>query len=74
MASTRPVPALDRLSLRHARPRPRRALRRDPRRFGQRGIVCATAVAVPASSLSDDLRLFAATFAAGFLFVSVLIA
>ena len=43
------------------------------RRFG-RGPVRAMAVATTKqSSLVDDLRLFAATFAAGFLFVSILI-
>jgi len=45
----------------------------DPRRFGRR----AVAIPVPApqpASFSDDLRLFGMTFAAGFLFVSILIA
>ena len=40
----------------------------DPRCFGR--AVCAHA---DGRSLSDDARLFTATFAAGFLFVSILI-
>jgi hypothetical protein len=44
----------------------------DPRRFGRRAL--AVAVAAPRqSALGDDLKLFALTFAAGFLFVSILI-
>jgi len=35
--------------------------------------VRAEAPATPASGLADDLRLFAVTFAAGFLFVAILI-
>jgi hypothetical protein len=43
------------------------------RRFG-RGPLRALAVAAPEGrGIGDDLRLFAATFAAGFLFVSILI-
>jgi len=43
------------------------------RRFG-RGPARAVEQAAPASTdWTDDLRLFAATFAAGFLFVSILI-
>ena len=43
------------------------------RRFG-RGPVRAIAVAAPDErAIGDDFRLFAATFAAGFLFVSILI-
>lgn len=43
------------------------------RRFG-RGPVRAIAQSMPQSAgWADDLRLFAATFAAGFLFVSILI-
>ena len=47
-----------------------------PRRFG-RGPpkqIAAQAVAARAPLLSDDLKLFATTFAAGFVFVSVLLA
>lgn len=44
----------------------------DPRRFGRRPI--AVAAAVPAKpGLNDDFKLFALTFVAGFLFVSILI-
>jgi hypothetical protein len=42
-----------------------------PRRFG-RG-QARTLVFEPASSRADDLKLFAATFLAGFVFVSILI-
>jgi hypothetical protein len=44
-----------------------------PRRFG-RGQARTLVLGVePASFLSDDLKLFAATFLAGFVFVSILI-
>ncbi len=46
----------------------------DPRRFGRGPTFCGPTEPVRAIGLSDDLRLFAVTFAAGFLFVSVLIA
>jgi len=45
----------------------------DPRTFGRRGIVACSAEPLPAGNLADDLRLFAVTFAAGFLFVAILI-
>ena len=45
----------------------------DPRVFGRRSIPRLEAQQDRSSTLGDDLRLFAATFAAGFLFVSVLI-
>jgi hypothetical protein len=47
----------------------------DQRRFG-RGPMWTTAMLPesPAIGLGDDLRLFATTFAAGFLFVSLLLA
>jgi hypothetical protein len=52
-----------------------RSWRGDPRRFGR---ACPRAVAVttprPARSLAADLRLFAVTFLAGFLFISILLA
>ena len=52
-----------------------RTWRRDPRRFGRAGQAASVAVAVaPARSLSADLRLFAITFLAGFIFVSILLA
>jgi hypothetical protein len=59
---------------RSSRLAPRHGLRSSNRRFGRRR---PFALAVPAPAprgMSDDLRLFSATFAAGFLFVSVLIA
>ncbi|MFL6850845.1 MAG: hypothetical protein ACJ8EH_08325 [Sphingomicrobium sp.] len=43
-----------------------------PSRFG-RGPVRAMAVTAPNPALSDDVKLFAGTFIAGFLFVSILI-
>ena len=45
----------------------------DPRVFGRRSIPRVEAQPVRSSTLGDDLRLFAATFAAGFLFVYILI-
>ena len=51
----------------------RNTLAIDPREFGRR-LPMAAAIPVPASGLGEDLRLFAVTFAAGFLFVSILIA
>ena len=44
----------------------------DPRSFGRRAIAVAAAAPVQ-PALSDDFKLFAMTFAAGFLFVSILI-
>ena len=50
----------------------RPAIALDPRRFGRRAVALAdTARIKPA--LNDDVRLFALTFVAGFLFVSILI-
>ncbi len=45
----------------------------DPRVFGRRSVTRPEALPDRSSALDDDLRLFAATFAAGFLFVTVLI-
>ena len=45
----------------------------DPRRFG-RGRVRTVTAAAPLAGMNDDLKLFAATFAAGFLVASILIA
>lgn len=51
----------------------RPAFATHPRQFGK-GHARTLALAVePTSTLSDDLKLFAATFVAGFLFVSILI-
>ena len=51
----------------------RPGIARDPRRFG-RSTARACVLARPQRSVGDDFKLFATTFAAGFLFVSVLIA
>ena len=72
MATTRPIAALDASMLRSARSSGRAAPIRA-RRFGKRAPACFEAQTLPAPKAHDDLRLFAATFAAGFLFVSVLI-
>jgi hypothetical protein len=45
----------------------------DPRVFGRRSMPLTEEQPLRSSALGDDVRLFAATFAAGFLFVSVLI-
>jgi hypothetical protein len=44
-----------------------------PRRFGKRQARALAMPSSPAWALSDDFKLFAATFLAGFLFVSILI-
>ena len=44
-----------------------------PRPFGRKGMAVAMA-AVSRSTLADDLKLFAMTFAAGFLFTSLYLA
>jgi hypothetical protein len=46
----------------------------DPRCFGRRSPFVGEAVAVRAPSLSDDLKLFVATYFAGFLAVSIFLA
>ena len=43
------------------------------RHFGRKGLALAVAAA-PTSTLMDDLKLFAMTFAAGFLFTSLYLA
>lgn len=73
MAITRPAAALTRSRLRFARSSSERVAPIDPLLFGRRSPGPSEAQAMPASNLDDDLRLFAVTFAAGFLFVSVLI-
>ena len=45
----------------------------NPRRFGRARAFALAAPAEQAASLSDDFKLFAATFAGGFVFVSILI-
>ena len=48
--------------------------RLDPRTFGRRAPFVGAAVAAPAPVISDDLKLFLATYAAGFLIVSLFLA
>ena len=45
----------------------------DPRRFGRGRQRCLSSVQV-SSAMGEDLKLFATTFVAGFLFVTLLIA
>jgi hypothetical protein len=56
-----------------SRTSPGRAARVDPRVFG-RGRILVVSMPAMAPSISADLKLFATTFLAGFVFVSVLIA
>ena len=51
----------------------RPAIAADPRRFG-RGVRRVLSAGSSAPGLSDDFKLFATTFVAGFLFVSILLA
>jgi hypothetical protein len=51
----------------------RPAIAIDPRVFGRRSMSRPEAQQVRQSAPGEDLRLFAATFAAGFLFVAILI-
>jgi len=52
---------------------PRGLVAADPRRFGRAAAFQLAAPAEQRLSLSDELQLFAATFTAGFVFVSILI-
>ena len=52
----------------------RSAIALDPRLFGRGQTRLLETDTKPAWRLSDDARLFATTFAAGFLFVSIFIA
>ena len=54
-------------------PQPR-VPRRDPRRFGRRGVATLEESQPAKRSRSEEIRLFAMTFAAGFIFMSVFIA
>jgi len=45
----------------------------DPLRFGRRDVQFVDDVPAASAGMSDDLRLFANTFAIGFLFVAVFI-
>jgi hypothetical protein len=51
----------------------RPAIAIDPRRFGRGQLRDLGSVEIQTSSISADLKLFATTFLAGFVFVSVLI-
>ena len=51
----------------------RPAIAMDPRGFG-RGVQRELLAVTPASGLSEDFKLFATTFLAGFVFVSVFLA
>jgi hypothetical protein len=46
----------------------------DPRLFGRRQPFLTEAVAAPAPVISDDVKLFAMTWLAGFLIVSIFLA
>jgi hypothetical protein len=46
----------------------------QPRAFGRRRSFVDGAVAAPAPAISEDVKLFAATYAAGFLFVTLFLA
>ncbi len=46
----------------------------DPRQFGRRTPFLTDAVPLPAPAMSDDLKLFALTYLAGFLIVSIFLA
>ena len=61
-------------SPRHPRVGRRRPVRFHSRRFGRRAPFTVEPKPEPKKAISDDLRLFATTFAGGFLFVSVLLA
>ena len=50
---------------------PRTNLVNDPLLFGRRGLAAVSTVEAKPNSIGEDLRLFAMTFAAGFLFMSV---
>ena len=53
----------------------RPSLATSPRQFGRGPVrVLAAAAPAPAFQLSDEVKLFATTFAAGFLFVGFLLA
>jgi hypothetical protein len=53
---------------------PRALVATDPMRFGRGRLSVAERPEEHGRGASDDVRLFATTFAAGFLFVSILIA
>jgi hypothetical protein len=68
----RAVPVIH--SPRHPRISRRRPARYRSQRFGRRAPFTVAPQPVLRSAISDDMRLFAATFAGGFLFVTILLA
>ena len=62
--------AIKNFNMAHARA----AIALDPRLFGRGQMRSDEPAEKPAWRMSDDVRLFATTFAAGFLFVSIFIA
>ena len=74
MAQRRPAIAFDGLITRWTVAPRRHAVRTDPRRFGRgRMRLLTDSESKPGWTIPDDLKLFAATFIACFLFVSILI-
>lgn len=51
-----------------------RSLPRRSRKFGRRRPFAMAAAAPPATAIGEDFKLFASTWLAGFLFVSLLLA
>jgi hypothetical protein len=68
----RAIPIID--SPRHPRISRRRPARYRSQRFGRRAPFTVAPQPLRARAISDDMRLFATTFAGGFLFVSILLA
>lgn len=74
MAHARAAIATETFGHLHAHTPPGRAARVDPMLFGRGQMRVSEACETRSWRLSDDVKLFATTFAAGFLFVSILIA
>ena len=75
MPLARSAIAFDTSVLRRTPAAPARSWRLDPRRFGRASIVTpAPATERRAFRFASDLKLFAVTFLAGFVFVSILLA
>jgi hypothetical protein len=74
MAHARSAIALETFGHLHARTPPRCVARVDPRLFGRGQMRILDQREERSWSIPDDVKLFATTFAAGFLFVSILIA
>ena len=74
MAHARSAIALETFGHLHARIPPGCAARVDPRLFGRGRMRIFDQREEKSWSIPDDVKLFATTFAAGFLFVSILIA